>query len=337
MPVRTLKTAFPVSLKQSVKDLLHRYAKTPLPLLRRLNAVMRTATAMTHRWQLELEWGVPPLPEWFDHFIDQQCWTAPFPWERGIFNLIAMRQGARVLDMCCGDGFFDRRFYAGRAREIIAADIDPRAIRHARRYNAAPNIHYQVGDVRAGLPAGPFDNVVWDAAIEHFTEAEIADVLSRIKRELRPGGVLSGYTIQAMAHGASHPDHEYEFSSKVDLARFFTPHFQHVQVLETVYPDRHNLYVFASDEVLPLDRALLSVDGANRASLSAASRAPASTNACSLCCEWQPRGLRVAGTTLPSDAKFLARRHRNDEHGRALPWIQRSTAGARHHDREGGR
>lgn len=35
--------------------------------------------------------------------------------------------------------------------------------------------------------------------------------------------------------------------------RFLTPHFTNVRVFETIYPDRHNLYFWASDASIPFD------------------------------------------------------------------------------------
>jgi len=45
--------------------------------------------------------------------------------------------------------------------------------------------------------------------------------------------------------------HEYEFQDKADLMRFLRPYFRSVTVFETIYPDRHNLYFWASQGVLP--------------------------------------------------------------------------------------
>ncbi len=251
------------------------YAKTrwPLAALRRLNAAVRAISATTHRWQLELDYRIPPMPEWYDQFIGVHYhWRElrqPFTWERGIFNLLVIREGARVLDLCCGGGFFTYYCYSGRASEVVAIDFDQTAIAHARRYNQAPNIRFDIVDIRAGLPDGDFNNIVWDGAIEHFTESEIANIIARLKPLLVHDGILSGHTIQAAPHGLSHHEHEYEFTSREDLARFFTPHFEHVLVLETVYSERHNLYFFASDAPLPLDGAMLRVDQSNLARPSA--------------------------------------------------------------------
>jgi SAM-dependent methyltransferase len=135
---------------------------------------------------------------------------------------------------------------------VLSVDFDPRAIRYARKNFKAPNVTYQIADIRTQMPEGVFDNVIWDTAIEHFTEGEIAVLMTDIKRRLIPGGVLSGHTIVERPDGQKMlPHHEYEFRSKEDLARFFAPHFKNVRVFETIYPERHNLYFWASDGTLP--------------------------------------------------------------------------------------
>jgi hypothetical protein len=39
------------------------------------------------------------------------------------------------------------------------------------------------------MPEGIFDNVIWDAAIEHFTEEEIDGIMKNIKARLKPNGI----------------------------------------------------------------------------------------------------------------------------------------------------
>lgn len=102
------------------------------------------------------------------------------------------------------------------------------------------------------MPAGPFDTIVWNAAIEHFTQSEITALLTAIKVRLAPNGVLTGYTLVEKESGKSHPDHEYEFKSQQDLADLLRPFFANVRVFSTKWRDqleeRENLYFFASDE-----------------------------------------------------------------------------------------
>lgn len=243
-------------------------AKRSLPVVpaaRGLSRLTRGLSAQAHRLQYVIEWSVDN-PEYFDHFIDSHYqWHAmrqSFPWERGVYSSLALQATRgetlpRVLELCCGDGFMTYHFYSSQASSITAIDFDPSAIASARRNCSAPNIAFRLGDIRRDMPAGAFDNIIWDAAIEHFTEDEITALMSGIRDRLAPGGILSGYTIVEPEHGGTHlHQHEYEFHDKEDLLRFLTPWFANVQVFQTEFPARTNLYFFASDGPLPLDRAI---------------------------------------------------------------------------------
>ena len=106
------------------------------------------------------------------------------------------------------------------------------------------------------------ENVVWDAAIEHFTPDEIASILRNITKRLTPAGILTGYTIVEWSTGEKLLEHhKYEFKNADDLRSMLTPYFRNVRMLETsypvsllgkAYPDRHNSYFWTSDRELPL-------------------------------------------------------------------------------------
>lgn len=155
------------------------------------------------------------------------------------------------MELCCGDGFNARNFHSIHSRRILACDFDPAAIRLARRRNSAPNVTYCVADIRKEMPSGMFDNIVWDAAIEHFTRSEIDAVLAAIQSRLTPGGVLSGHTIVEGTLQKALSHHETCFEGKEDLAEILKRAFENVTVFETIYPDRHNLYFWAGDGVVP--------------------------------------------------------------------------------------
>jgi SAM-dependent methyltransferase len=248
-------------LRQLGKKIL---AHTPL-LKPALEHVFQIESRMASHWAsgahkrlMTVQWGLPPQPEHFDHHIDlfyywiesrNSLWL-----ERGAFGSLALL-GGDVLELACGDGFNARNFYSLRSRRVIACDFDPKAIDTARRKNHAPNVEFVLADIRSAMPNGTFENVVWDAAIEHFTPGEIEKIFVDIKSRLTSEGVVSGYTIVESADGTKSLSHrEYEFRSKEDLLRFLTPHFKNATVFETVYPTRHNLYFWASDGVLPFGR-----------------------------------------------------------------------------------
>jgi ubiquinone/menaquinone biosynthesis C-methylase UbiE len=80
--------------------------------------------------------------------------------------------GGEVLELCCGDGFYTRNFYSIPAKRIIACDYNKKAIMTAIRENSAENIEYILCDIRYDMPTGKFDNIIMDAALEHFTKDE---------------------------------------------------------------------------------------------------------------------------------------------------------------------
>lgn len=226
--------------------------------LKGINSVVRKVSAFTHYAQYYAQWGFRRgCPEWFDHYLDQH-WQfstthSSFWVERGVFSRMILKPNTRMLEICCGDGFNARHFYSTVASSITALDFDKDAIPHAKRYNSAPNIHYVLQDIRDGLPPGPFDNIVWDAAIEHFTEAEINKIMAELVSLLGKDGILSGYTIVEAPDGQKmHTLHEYEFKNRQDLERFLTPHFAFVKVWETIHPRRQNLYFVASQTPVPI-------------------------------------------------------------------------------------
>ena len=243
-----------------------RWAKRIFPLVwmtQLLSSLARKLSSGAHHLQFLLEWGVDN-PEYFDHFIDQHyAWKSSrnsLMWERGVYSNLALQATTtekrlpKVLELCCGDGFMTYHFYSLLAERVVAIDFDEYAIHRAKSNCGHENIDYLVGDIRSDIPDSKFDNIIWDAAIEHFTEVEIINLMATIKSRLNSGGILSGYTIKEDHEGHMHlHQHEYEFHNKEDLARFLKPHFKNVQVIETAFPNRTNLYFFASDENLPFE------------------------------------------------------------------------------------
>ena len=209
-----------------------------------------------HRRLLCVQWHHPPQPEHFDHHIDLYAQFLDLrnsQWlERGVFGGLTLN-GGTVLELACGDGFNARNFYSLRSKHVTACDFDPRAIKTAKLKNKAPNVTFLLADIRHTMPKGDFDTVIWDTAIEHFTQEEINLILQNIKRRLQArNGILSGHTIVEKESGEkSLSHHEYEFKSKEELKQFLEPYFKNVKVFETIFPDRHNLYFWASDGEVP--------------------------------------------------------------------------------------
>lgn len=214
---------------------------------------MRVATGYAgafYRFDTHRRWTAKKTPEWFDHRADLYRFRElrrPVWAERGVYARELMHPGHRVLDLCCGDGFFSFHFYSSVAEHVDACDRDSSALSHARSWHDDSRITYSRSDVVTDpLPASNYDVIVWDAAIEHFSFDDIQTVLAKVKAALKPNGVLCGYTILNPPGTALHPDHLHEFASAVDLANVLRASFPYVVTLETEDPERRNIYFRAS-------------------------------------------------------------------------------------------
>ena len=221
-----------------------------VPPLRAINRAARWALSALHLLQYRTEGFLRPDAEWFDHQLDVY-WQWPARrrssfLERGVLSSLAINDGARVLDLCCGDGFYTARFYAPRAASVIGLDANPAAIAHAHRVNPAPNVQFVLGDVLGALPAGPFDNVIWDGALPHFSEHDVQRILTSVRHALRPGGVLSGQ----VPHEAGNPYSYFTtaFPDADSLAEVLGQAFPFAFIRQTTDGPRRNYYFFCSDD-----------------------------------------------------------------------------------------
>lgn len=227
-------------------------------IISELCSVMSKYTSSAYQLKKDVDWS-HPNPEWFDHKCDQHFQFSAHRsshWlERGVFSGMILHPTYNVLELCSGDGFNAYHFYSNRCNSIHCIDFDKDAHKHAvENYGKLPNVTFVFGDIRTDIPEKKFDAIIWDAAIEHFTEEEISSVMKTIKGAMNKGAVLSGHTIKE--NNSAHKQlsqHEREFTSKEDLAQFFEPYFKNVFVFETIHPDRHNYYFYASDYSLPFD------------------------------------------------------------------------------------
>jgi ubiquinone/menaquinone biosynthesis C-methylase UbiE len=249
-------------IKKLLKGIFRR-ARFAKPILEKVSKLECSISSWwvsnAHRRLFLIQYLIPPIPKapkYFDHRIDLYYqWLAtrnPLWVERGVFNSLALRWGGVVLELCCGDGFYTRNFYSIRAKRIIACDYDKEAIMTAIRENSAENIEYILCDIRYDMPTGKFDNIIMDGALGHFTKDETQNILENIKVRLSDCGIFSGYTIVEKESGQkSLEHHEYKFKSKEDLLEVLKPYFNNIIVFETIYPERHNLYFWASDGLIP--------------------------------------------------------------------------------------
>lgn len=216
------------------------------PFLLLLKSFGRALYLLGLKYEFLLDWGCFPNPEWFDHDYDLAffpTWRKPHFFERGVYLQEVLKPSDTVLDLCCGDGSVTALFVSPKVKSVVGVDFDASAISAAKqKYGNFSNLSYRQMDIRTlDFPAQSFDLVTWDAAIEHFTQIEMDQIFSSIKKVLKPNGMLAGSTIAKQDH-LQHHDHEHEFESTQELQQFLSRYFPHVYVWERAHDDRVNFY-----------------------------------------------------------------------------------------------
>lgn len=96
-------------------------------------------------------------------------------------------RGARVVDLGCAFGAFDRWAAAAGAAEVLGIDLSERMLERARAATDDERIRYEISDLdRLELPAGAYD-LAYSALALHYV-ADLARLVRTVHRALRPGG-----------------------------------------------------------------------------------------------------------------------------------------------------
>jgi ubiquinone/menaquinone biosynthesis C-methylase UbiE len=124
-----------------------------------------------------------------------------------------MKLSSVVLDVACGDGF-GCRIISPQVLKVIGLDINKEIILNNRQKNRRANIAYEEGDACSlNHPDQSFDVVTGMEIIEHILPDKIVDLLSEIRRVLKPDGVFICSTPQnSMGYIPVVPWHEKEYS-----------------------------------------------------------------------------------------------------------------------------
>ncbi len=224
--------------------------------IRLLDAEPQEVTAARHtlksyyRSRIRDVWQTPAAPFWFDHEIDYHLWPQNLFWiERGVFGRLVMSPGCKVLDLCCGDGYFSDVWFSTIAGHIDACDNDEDALRFAaQRHSNAKVEYHRVNILTQPLPSTDYDVVAWFEGIEHFSEQQIGQVLEKIRSSLNSGGRLVGSTPLVDRQGrCGNRQHDREFDSQADLDGVLKTVFGNVRTWTTVYPARTTCYFHATE------------------------------------------------------------------------------------------
>ncbi|MGA2843262.1 MAG: methyltransferase domain-containing protein, partial [Steroidobacteraceae bacterium] len=142
---------------------------------------------------------------------------------------LAYAEGKTILDIASGEGY-GAALLASRAVFVTGVDIAEDAVAHAREKYHLPNLEFRVGSCsKIPLGDGAVDFVVSFETIEHHAEHE--QMLSEIKRVLKPGGMVlvsspdkAIYTDKRDYHNPFHVKELY----RDEFEALFRRHFENV-------------------------------------------------------------------------------------------------------------
>jgi ubiquinone/menaquinone biosynthesis C-methylase UbiE len=210
----------------SLKDWMVRLAGRGPRREKILVGLLDTHFGIRHRVDWELSQEAPHFYDFRSGVFSLGFGDAPpssHTLDRAAMARDTFADGDRVLDIGCGDGFFTRRFYSDRAGRIDAIDVEKSAISHAGHYHAHPKINYVKCDaVAEPFPSNVYDAVIWNGAIGHFSAADTAIVLRKIRASLTPAGVFAGSESLGME---GHDHHQY-FPDEAAVQELFAPYFR---------------------------------------------------------------------------------------------------------------
>ena len=142
------------------------------------------------------------MAEWWKDFFDAdyiRIWGGWFAGERtaaevdGLWQLLGLQEGSRVLDAPCGYGRLSRPL-AERGAVVLGIDQSETLLKHAeseRGALATDRLRYLRHDLRQALREGGFDvaiNVF--SSLGYGTEDDDLAILSNLRSAVRPGGLV---------------------------------------------------------------------------------------------------------------------------------------------------
>jgi demethylmenaquinone methyltransferase/2-methoxy-6-polyprenyl-1,4-benzoquinol methylase len=113
---------------------------------------------------------------------------------RTLVDVIGIRQGDRVLDVCCGTGGTTALIAArvGETSPVIAIDLSKGQIRVAKKKHPLPNVEFRVMDAsNTSFDSGCFDKVVISHALHEMPRGMRLEVLKEARRIIRDGGIVA--------------------------------------------------------------------------------------------------------------------------------------------------
>ncbi|MEZ5553389.1 MAG: class I SAM-dependent methyltransferase [Pseudomonadales bacterium] len=126
--------------------------------------------------------GYSQLPRSIEGLSGAPEWSA-------VRSLLPDLRGARILDLGCGFGAFDRWAVEQGAHSVVGIDLSEQMLTRARELTSNPSIDYRAGDIaQLQIPEQNFD-LIYSALAFHYID-DFPGLCRAMRRKLRDGGRL---------------------------------------------------------------------------------------------------------------------------------------------------
>ena len=170
---------------------------------------------------------------WYDHRYDWVYGPENWGWvERGIVGLKMIRDGDKVLDLCCGDGIYSALFFSKRASLVHGIDISEDAVKSARRWENSKFRVFKCDVVKDPFPLRKYDVIILFTSLQYITPQDGISLIKKIYKSL--GRVFVG---SVPLHEQKHRTVKNFFLREEDVKNFLKPVFKRVEIERSVWRD----------------------------------------------------------------------------------------------------
>lgn len=175
---------------------------------------------------------LPEVDESYMHFKEWQIRKKNI--RRFLNYLEKKKQGLRILDIGCGNGFFTHLMSTHHS--VVGVDVNLTELLQAAEAFPKPGITWYCADVlEEDLPEAPFDLVVFCASFQYFDRPEA--LLARCRSLLKPGGEI---------HIIDSPF--YDEAGKITAKQNSLRYYQSIRTEAMIGYYHHNTYEVLKDQ-----------------------------------------------------------------------------------------
>ena len=174
-----------------------------------------------------------------------------------ILRWLDPRPGERILDIGCGDGYYDWRISRSGAA-VTGIDLHEKRLAFARsRYGSGRTEFLNLDAERADFPDGSFDKALSLCVMEHLGDDE--RVMRNVSRALKPGGRFT-FSADSLSHPCITPEEKERHRRRYAVNTFYTVDVVRDKLSRAGFEIEESRYVLSSPLSLKLARLSWKLD-----------------------------------------------------------------------------